>query len=68
MDAVKMEAAVRAAFSSEALKARMVNEGPVALVDVLEELEAREAAKSLGARVDQLDHELTVQRAANAWL
>ena len=67
MEATKMEEAVRAAFGNEALKARIVNEGPVALADVLEELEAREAARSLGGRIAQLDDELTVQRASNGW-
>ena len=68
MEATKIEEAVRAAFSDEALKSRIVNEGPVVLADVLEELEAREAAKSLGGRIAQLDDELTVQQASDGWI
>ncbi len=68
MSATKMERAVQAAFSDEALRARIVNEGPVVLADVLDEIEAREAARSLGGRVEAIEHELVVRGATNGWI
>ncbi len=68
MSATKLEQAVQAAFTDEALRSRIVSEGPVALADILEELEAREAARSLGGRVTEIEHELVIQRATNGWL
>ena len=62
-----IEKAVRSGLADEELKARIVNEGPVALADIMEEMEARKAARTLTGRVTELESELTVQRASNAW-
>jgi hypothetical protein len=64
----EIEQAVRAGLADKQLKARIVNEGPVALSDVLMEMEARDAARTLTGRVVELDSELKVQRATNGWL
>jgi hypothetical protein len=64
----EIEQAVRAGLADKELKARIVNEGPVALSDVLVEIEAREAARTLTGRVVEMDSELKVQRATNGWL
>jgi acyl-coenzyme A synthetase/AMP-(fatty) acid ligase len=64
----EIETAVREGFANEELKARIINEGPVALSDVLDELKAREAARTLTGRVHELESELVVQRASNGWL
>ena len=64
----EIESAVRAGLADEEIKARIVNEGPVALSDILSELEAREAAKSLTGRSIEIDSELKVQRTANGWI
>ena len=63
-----IEQAVRAGLADKELKARIVNEGPVALSDVFMEIEAREAARTLTGRAIEMDSELKVQRATNAWL
>ena len=62
-----IESAVKAGLQDAELRARIVNEGPVALSDVLEELEAREAARTLTGRVVEIESELKVQRASNGW-
>ena len=67
MRTIDVEQAIQSAFSSEDLRARIVNEGPVALSDVLEGLELREAAVTLAGRVKGLESELTVQRATDWW-
>ena len=67
MRIAQIEQAVRAGFTDEELRVRIVTEGPVALTDVLEELEARRAARTLTGRVVELESELIVQRASNAW-
>jgi hypothetical protein len=63
-----IEQAVRAGLADKELKARIVNEGPVALSDVFMDIEAREAARTLTGRAIEMDSELKVQRATNAWL
>ena len=63
----ELEQAVREGFANEAMKARVVSEGPVALSDVLNELEARKAARTLTGRITEIESELVVQRAANGW-
>lgn len=62
-----IEQVVRTGFASEELKARIANEGPVVLSDVLSEMEAREAARTLTGRMAEIESELVVQRAANGW-
>ena len=64
----EIEKAVRIGLADEQLKARIVSEGPVALTDVLDELEARRAARTLTGRALEVESELTVQRASNRWL
>jgi hypothetical protein len=64
----EIESAVRAGLADKELKARIVNEGPVALSDILMEIEAREAARTLTGRAIEMDSELKVQRATNGWL
>ena len=64
----EIENAVRAGLADEELKARIVNEGPVALSDIMSELEAREAARTLTGRSIEVESELKVQRAANGWV
>jgi len=64
----EIENAVMAGLADADLKARIVNEGPVALSDVLAERDAREAALTLTGRVAELESELKVQRATNGWL
>ncbi len=63
----QIEKVIREGFADEELKARIINEGPVALADLLEEIEARKAAMTLTGRVDEIDGELRVQRASNRW-
>jgi hypothetical protein len=63
-----IEQAVRAGLADEELKARIVNEGPVALSDIFMEIEAREAARTLTGRAVEMDSELKVQRATNGWI
>ena len=63
----EIENAVMAGLADADLKARIVNEGPVALSDILTEREAREAAVTLTGRVIELEGEIKVQRATNAW-
>ena len=67
MRMAEIERAVRAGFSDKELRSRIVTEGPVALTDVLEEMEARRAARTLTGRVVELESELIVQRASNGW-
>jgi hypothetical protein len=64
----EIESAVRTGLVDGDLKARIVNEGPVALSDLLAEREAREAALTLTGRVTELESELKVQRATNGWI
>lgn len=64
----EIENAVIAGLADADLKARIVNEGPVALSDILAEREAREAATTLTGRVTELESELKVQRATNGWI
>ena len=63
----EIEQAVRMGFANDELRARIVNEGPVALTDVLNEAEARNAARTLTGRVVEIESELTVQRSSAAW-
>ena len=67
MRTIDVERAIQSAFSSEDLRARIVNEGPVALSDVLKELELRQAATTLAGHVKALDSELAAQRAVDFW-
>ena len=64
----EIEKVVREGLASDEFRARIVNEGPVALSDILEELEAREAARTLTGRAVEIESELTVQRAEARWL
>lgn len=64
----EIEQAVRTGLANTELKARIVNEGPVAISDMLIEIEAREAAQTLTGRAIEMDSELKVQRATNGWL
>ncbi len=68
MNIGEIEKAVRSGFSSEEIKSRIVSEGPVALADVLGELEARKAAETLTGRAVELESELKVQQATNGWI
>jgi len=63
----EIESAVVASLVDGDLKARIVNEGPVALSDILAEREAREAALTLTGRVTVVEGEIKVQRAAEFW-
>ena len=64
----ELEQAVRTGLADQELKARIVNEGPVALSDILQEIDARDAARTLTGRATEMDSELKVQRATNAWV
>lgn len=63
----EIEKVVREGLASDELRARIVNEGPVALSDIIGELEAREAARTLTGRVVEIESELKSQRAADFW-
>ena len=63
----EIESAVMAGLADEDLRARIVSEGPVALNDILVEIEARKAALTLTGRVDEIEGEIKVQRAASEW-
>ena len=63
----EIEKVVREGLASDELRARIVNEGPVALSDILEELEAREAARTLTGRAVEIESEIKVQRATEKW-
>ncbi|MDA1035505.1 MAG: hypothetical protein O3B65_01325 [Chloroflexi bacterium] len=63
----EIEKVVREGLASDEIRARIVNEGPVALSDIFEELEAREAARTLTGRAVEIESELTVQRASMGW-
>jgi hypothetical protein len=64
----EIENAVRAGLADQELKARIVNEGPVALSDIMSEFEAREAARTLTGRSVEIESELKVQRATSGWI
>ena len=51
---------VRAGLVDKELKARIVNEGSVALSDIMSEFEAREAARTLAGRAIEVESELKV--------
>jgi len=59
---------VRAGLADKELKARIVNERPVALSDIMSEFETREAARTLTGRAIEVESELKVQRATNGWI
>ncbi|MBM3940840.1 MAG: hypothetical protein FJ318_08155 [SAR202 cluster bacterium] len=67
MRTIEMEKAVREAFANRPIPSRIVPEGPVALADVLKEMEGRKAAVTLSGRAARIEGELVAQRAAEAW-
>ena len=60
----EIESAVVASLVDGDLKARIVNEGPVALSDILAEREARRAALTLTGRVTELEREIILRRSS----